>query len=38
MIRRAIGAAGEILGMVALLALAVAGVWLCCVGSGYHWE
>ena len=38
MIRSAIGAAGEILGMTALLALAAAGVWLCCVGSGYHWE
>ena len=38
MIRSAIGAAGEILGMVALLALAVVFTQLCCVGSGYHWE
>ena len=34
----AIRAAGEILGMVALLALAAAGVWLSCAMSGYHWE
>ena len=38
MMRRAIRAAAEILGMAALLAMAAAFVWLCCAASGYHWE
>ena len=36
--RRAIGAASEILGMIALLALAAVFAWACCAASGYHWE
>lgn len=28
----------EILGMIALLAMVAAFVWICCVASGYHWE
>lgn len=28
----------EILGMIALLAMAEAFAWLCCAMSGYHWE
>lgn len=38
MMRRAIEAASEILGMATLLAMAAAFAWLCCAGSGYHWE
>ena len=38
MMRRAIRAAAEILGMATLLAMAAAFVWLCCAASGYHWE
>ena len=36
--RRAVRAAGEILGMVAILAMAAATIWACCAASGYHWE
>ena len=28
----------EILGMIALFAMAAAFVWICCAVSGYHWE
>ena len=28
----------EILGLIALLAMAAVFVWLCCAASGYHWE
>lgn len=28
----------EILGMIALLAMVLAFVWICCAASGYHWE
>ena len=38
MMRRAVRAAGELLGMVAVLAMAAAAIWVCCAASGYLWE
>ena len=35
---RVVRVAGEILGMIAILAMAAAVAWLCCAASGYHWE
>ena len=29
---------GETIGYIAVLAFLVAFCWLCCAGSGYHWE
>ena len=38
MMWRVVRVAGEILGMIAILAMAAAVAWLCCAASGYHWE
>ncbi len=29
---------GDIIGLIATLAFFAALCWLCCAGSGYHWE
>ena len=28
----------DALGMIVLIAMAAAAVWVCCAASGYHWE